>query len=133
MSKSPKGDYAVGRGRPPLHTRFQPGQSGNLAGRPRHTQSFATVLRRALMTKISVSEHGRHRKITKLEAITTQLVNQAAQANMPAMRLLTGLVQFHQDHADQPSPGELGIADQKVMKELMERVRTLAAENDHDG
>ena len=132
MSQPPKKDYAVGRGRPPLDTRFRPGQSGNPAGRPRNSQNFATVLRRALMAKVSVTENGRCREITKLEVITTQLVNQAAQANMSAMRLLTGLVEFHQDQTDSPSQGQLGTADQKVMKELIERLRTIASEDDHE-
>jgi hypothetical protein len=30
-----KSDYEVGPGRPPLHTRFEKGQSGNSGGRPR--------------------------------------------------------------------------------------------------
>ena len=29
-----KSEYAVGRGRPPLHSRFKKGQSGNPNGRP---------------------------------------------------------------------------------------------------
>jgi len=33
--KLPKGDYPVGYGRPPKSNQFQPGQSGNLGGRPR--------------------------------------------------------------------------------------------------
>jgi hypothetical protein len=88
MSKPPKQDYAVGRGRPPLHTRFKPGQSGNPAGRAQGSHSFGTILRKALTKKVTITENGRRRSITKLEAITTQLVNQAAQANMSAMRLL---------------------------------------------
>ena len=32
--KAPKGDYAVGYARPPKANQFQPGQSGNLGGRP---------------------------------------------------------------------------------------------------
>ena len=32
-----KRDYAVGRGKPPVHTRFKKGQSGNPRGpRPKH-------------------------------------------------------------------------------------------------
>ena len=38
--KTPKGDYAVGYARPPKATQFQPGQSGNLAGRPRGRPSL---------------------------------------------------------------------------------------------
>jgi Family of unknown function (DUF5681) len=31
-------DYQVGYGKPPQHTRFKKGESGNPAGRPRHAQ-----------------------------------------------------------------------------------------------
>ena len=34
-----KSDYKVGTGRPPLHTRFKDGQSGNPGGRPRPSAS----------------------------------------------------------------------------------------------
>jgi hypothetical protein len=37
-------DYEVGYGRPPIHTRFKPGQSGNPAGRPKGAQNFATEI-----------------------------------------------------------------------------------------
>ena len=35
-------DYEVGRGKPPLHTRFKPGQSGNPKGRPKGVRNFKT-------------------------------------------------------------------------------------------
>ena len=33
--QSAEGDYEVGYGKPPKHSRFKPGQSGNPKGRPR--------------------------------------------------------------------------------------------------
>lgn len=132
MTRSSKPDYTVGRGRPPTSTRFTKGQSGNPSGRPRGTQNFSAVLRRALTTKVVVTENGRQRKITKLEAITTQLVNQAAKANMPAMRLLTGLFEFHQEHARPVTADELRGSDHKVMGELIERLRAFSTEAGHD-
>ena len=35
------GDYVVGRGRPPVASRFKPGQSGNPKGQPRKGQDLA--------------------------------------------------------------------------------------------
>src|SRR5262249_42810314 len=42
--KAPTGDYAVGYARPPKGTQFQPGQSGNSAGRPRGRPSLDELL-----------------------------------------------------------------------------------------
>ena len=40
--------YEVGYGKPPLHTRFQKGESGNPKGRPRGKKNMATLLSTAL-------------------------------------------------------------------------------------
>jgi hypothetical protein len=74
-------DYQVGYKRPPLGTRWKEGQSGNLRGRPRGTQNFPTLLRKALNKKITVIEDGRRRQITKLEAGATQLATRTAQGD----------------------------------------------------
>ena len=33
--KRPQGDYVVGKCKPPIHTQWPPGQSGNPSGRPK--------------------------------------------------------------------------------------------------
>ena len=40
----PDDDYAVGYKKPPLHTRFKKGQSGNPRGRPKGSKNFSTLL-----------------------------------------------------------------------------------------
>jgi hypothetical protein len=42
--KAPKGDYAIGYARPPKANQFQPGQSGNLGGRPRGRPSLDELM-----------------------------------------------------------------------------------------
>ena len=66
--KDGRGDERIGYRRPPLRTRFRPGQSGNPRGRPGGARNLSTVIAAALGEKVAVTENGRRRRITKLEA-----------------------------------------------------------------
>lgn len=79
-----------------------------------------------------ITENGRQRRITKLEAMTTQLVNKATQADMNAMRLLTSLFEFHQEQTKPLGAKDRSTADERVMKQLAERLQTLKQESDDD-
>ena len=73
-----KRDYAVGRGKPPPHSRFKKGQSGNPRG-PR-PKNLPALLVAALDEKVVVTIDGERREITKREAVATQLVNKSTGA-----------------------------------------------------
>jgi hypothetical protein len=62
-----EGDYEVGPGKPPLHTRFKKGQSGNPLGR--HAQNLPALLVAALNQPVAVTENGRRRQVAKREAV----------------------------------------------------------------
>jgi hypothetical protein len=76
-SKIDRDDYAVGYGRPPMHSRFQPGQSGNPKGRPKGTKNLKTDLMEELSERISVSEGGKPKKLSKQRALLKSLVAKA--------------------------------------------------------
>ena len=71
-------DYKVGRGRPPLQTRFKKGQSGNPGGRRK--KQLPALLADALDEPVFVTIDGERRQITKREAIVHQLVNKSTTA-----------------------------------------------------
>ena len=50
------GDYDVGRCKPPAHSRFKPGQSGNTKGRPPKRRNLKTDLINELGTRIRVRD-----------------------------------------------------------------------------
>jgi hypothetical protein len=64
----------VGYKRPPVHSRFKPGQSGNPGGRPKGSQNFKTLLDRILKEEVSLQDGTQSRKISKAEAIMRRLI-----------------------------------------------------------
>jgi hypothetical protein len=89
----PERNYEVGRGKPPKDSQFKKGQSGNPRGRPCGAKNMATLVGEALDEKVTVTDNGRRRKVSKREIIATQLVNRSAQADLKAMQILFGMVQ----------------------------------------
>ena len=82
------GDYEVGRGKPPRHTRFKKGQSGNPKGRPRGSKNFYALLTKVLNERVVATLKGRQTTITKQEAILVQFVNQAVTGSFRHAQLL---------------------------------------------
>ncbi len=64
----------VGYKNPPVHTRFQPGQSGNPSGRAKGSQNFKTLFNKILNEKIAVREGSDVKKVSKAEAILRTVV-----------------------------------------------------------
>ena len=120
------GEYRVGRGRPPLHTRFQKGRSGNPAG-PR-CKGLPALLLAALNKEVTV----KGRRITKREAIVAGLVDQAAEVDIAATKLLIGLLKDLEKKLA-PAPAAevrpLTAADAAIVEGLVARLlRMLRAE-----
>jgi len=88
MPRDPARDYDVGYGKPPLHSRFKKGFSGNPRGRPSGSKNISTLVREALDEPVIVTEEGGRRKITKRQAMVTQLVNRSAKADLRALEIL---------------------------------------------
>ncbi len=84
-------EYEVGYGKPPRHTRFQKGQSGNSRGRPRGAKNMATHLKEALRERVVISEEGRRKRVTKMDVISRRLVNKAAGGDFRSIQALMAL------------------------------------------
>jgi hypothetical protein len=85
-------DYAIGYGKPPIHSRFRKGRSGNPGGRPRGKR-LATLLREALSETAMIEINGRPRRVSKGQATVALLIDRAAEADPRWMKLLLDLVQ----------------------------------------
>lgn len=92
-NKKKESSYDVGYGKPPAHTRFKPGQSGNPKGRPKgHNKTLPDVLSEVINETVVVNENGRRKTITKLETIVKQLVNKAAAGDARSTKLVIELI-----------------------------------------
>ena len=116
-------DYEVGYGKPPRHTRFTKGRSGNPRGRSPGAKNLKTLLSEALNELVIVAENGGRRKVTKREAIIKQLVNQSATADWRAIKILLDLIREIEDQTDPASPetSAFSEADEKVIEQLRTR------------
>ena len=84
--------FSVGYGRPPVHSRFKPGQSGNPKGRRKGQRNVRTVVDGELSQRIKVREGNRTRSLTKLDAFVVTLVNAALKGDAKAWASLINLL-----------------------------------------
>jgi hypothetical protein len=83
--------YEVGYGRPPQHSRFQPGQSGNPAGRHKGVRNLGTDVRRTLKVLVKVKDGDRSRKISTQEGVLMVLREKALKGDSRALDRLIEL------------------------------------------
>ena len=127
MPPKTRRDYEVGYGKPPRDTRFKEGQSGNPRGRPPGAKNLKTLLSEALNEPVVVAENGGHRKITKRQAIITQLVNRSATADLRAIKILLDMLRDIESQTEPASPetAAFTVADEKVIEQLRARFANL--------
>ena len=123
-----KTGYEVGYGRPPRHTRFEKGRSGNPRGRPPGAKNLKTLLADALNETVIVAENGKRRKISKRVAIVTQLVNRSAKPDLRALKIVLDLLR-HFEPPNEPASSETSITatDEKVIEQLKARLTRSAS------
>ena len=113
----------MGYRKPPGHTRFTKGRSGNPRGRSPGTKNLKTLLSDALNELVIVAANGGRRKVTKREAIITQLVNRSATADLRAIKILLDMLRDIEGQAEPASPetSAFSEADEKVIEQLRAR------------
>jgi hypothetical protein len=94
-------EYSIGYGKPPRHTQFRRGKSGNPKGRPRGFKSLSTIFSKIINEKVQVKGPCGMKRITKFEAGLTQLVNMAATGDKRAIR---EVVQIRKSFGDLEPP-----------------------------
>jgi hypothetical protein len=128
------GDYPVGYGRPPQHSRFKPGQSGNPRGRPKGSKGVHEVIAGALNEKVTVEERGKRRSMTKLELGARQMANKTASGDVRAFKMMLELqqqfeaLQAARDASQGLSAAEIKAQDTEILQLLRDNLSQLGPE-----
>ena len=115
------GDYKIGYGRPPAHTRFRKGQSGNAKGRPKRTKNLKTDLSEELSETIRIREGDREYPISKQRAVLKALVAKAVKGDMRAATSLISLCARLFGVAEPEEEQPLSEPDQRLLDEFVEQ------------
>jgi uncharacterized protein DUF5681 len=115
-------DYVVGYGRPPAHTRFKPGKSGNPRGRPKGPKGLNTLVREVMTAKVPVRTGTGEKKMHRVEAVLHKAFELALKGNPRAQSQILSLYASAVPErvvADSASPvEELSATDHAILEEF---------------
>lgn len=124
-------DYVVGYRKPPLHTRFKKGESGNVRGRPKGARNLAGVLERELNAPVTINENGQRKTITKFEAVIKLLVNQTLKPDLRALQQLLALYRMLRPIEGEEAPeAPTRETDAQVLQGILKRMQRDAGGDD---
>jgi Family of unknown function (DUF5681) len=83
--RKPTGDYSIGFARPPKHSQFQQGHSGNPGGRPKKSPDYADMLLRIINKRHVGVADGKRKRMSTIELAMTRLANSAANGDRAAL------------------------------------------------
>lgn len=116
-------NYEVGYKKPPAHTRFKPGQSGNAKGRKEKSRDLKTDLYNELYGTIRIREGEREYKVTRQQALIKGLLARAIKGDHRAtdkllvlMARLIGL-----ESGDGRTAAEISTADKEILASFFQR------------
>ena len=95
--------YAVGYRKPPAHSQFKPGESGNPKGRKKDAKGMKTLAKQMLTERISVHTAGGTKKMTRMDALLHKMVELGMKGNP---RMLLGLIQLYEKSVSENLPSE---------------------------
>jgi len=125
----PDADYEVGYGRPPRHSRFKPGQSGNPKGRPKGRKNISTILEETFYRPVTLTENGRKSKVPAIEAMLLGLLRKSLDGDLRAFDKLAKLIPMLQaaKEAEAGAAGGPGgsdpVHDTNLLAEYAEMIR----------
>jgi Family of unknown function (DUF5681) len=118
-------DYDIGYGRPPKRSQFRPGQSGNPTGRRKAIPTIGSRLRELVYSKVTVTEQGRTRRISRLDVMLRQLGNDAMRGDKRAFKLLMEFLHRYDAAVEGPVRSEdMTSEDLEILSDYLRNTAT---------
>lgn len=114
-------DEDVGYGKPPKHTRFKKGQSGNPKGRPKGARHFVADLDEVLSATLTITENGAPKKVSSQLAALMRLREKALKGDPRALDRLLAMA------ADRSAEKEAQLAERSLSADETEILEHYAA------
>ena len=115
-----KADYEVGYGRPPVATRFKPGNNCNPRGRPKQKKTVSQLIDEAMNTKVRITVDGKARIMTKQQVVIHNLVNAAARGDRKAIHTLFSASARYQNSTETiVNPSDLDANDREIIEQFL--------------
>lgn len=119
----------VGYCKPPKHSRWKKGQSGNPRGRPKGSRGLKTDLHAELVSRMEIQMNGKRVSGTKQQLMLKTLTARAAAGDVRAIKALIDLVMQVFGPEDRDSDRKmLSAQDSQILDELLGR-RTPATDD----
>ena len=115
-------DHEIGYKKPPRHSQFKKGRSGNPKGRPKGTRNFKTDLREVLAAPVTIRQNGRATTVSSQCAAFMQLQAGAVKGERHSRdRFLDYAERYGEDEAAEDAERALAQADQDIVVHFKER------------
>jgi hypothetical protein len=125
-STDSKDGFKVGYKRPPRHSQFPPGRSGNPEGRQPGVRNLATDVKATLASPVALNEKGKPKRISTQEAMLLRLKEKALKGDARALELLIRLAQmFNVDGLNHTSSvQDMAAEDREILEAYAETLRS---------
>ncbi len=125
-------DYEVGYKKPPKHTRFTKGQSGNGKGRPKGSRNFSADVKDTLKARVGLTGAGKRKTVSTQLATLLQLRKKALSGDARALDRMIELARTYNDEDIAEAAAKLGQTDVEILESYEARVLRRAGKTQPD-
>jgi hypothetical protein len=123
---TPTGDYKIGFCKPPRAHQFKPGNNANPKGRPTGTRNRKVLVKELLLDPIPAREGNSIKTMSKLEALLTQIINDALKGDHKSRLMAFGMAREH----GLLTPEQVDAMEENVAVGIAERLTAALARVD---